>query len=219
MQWLTMPLVPLVIVGGYFYPLLGLVIVGMIAVFMNIALFRGRYFCGWFCGLGGVFERILSKVSLNKPMLPLFTKKWFRWLMFGLMMSLLGSRLYMSGSDPELIGSTFRMMWIVSLGFATAFGLILKPRTWCTVCPMGTMQGLISKNTYLLRVDQGKCKECGICKKSCPIETDPGALKAEGQVPSLDCMRCSNCVVNCPTKALSFGSEQKSMKSMKSMSK
>lgn len=213
MQWLTMPLVPLVIVGGYFYPVLGWIIVGLISFFTTLALFRGRYFCGWFCGLGGIFERILAKVSLNKPMLPLFTAKWFRWLMFGLMMSLLGSRLYMSDGDPELIGATFRTMWIVSLGFATVFGLIFNPRTWCTVCPMGTMQGVISKNTYLLNVNSDSCKECGICRKSCPVDTDPGAYKLIGLVPSVDCMRCSNCVVNCPTEALSFGSVKSLQKS------
>lgn len=33
-------------------------------------------------------------------------------------------------------------------------------------------------------------------------ETNPGAYKDSGYVKSADCMRCSNCVVNCPKKAL-----------------
>ena len=96
-QWWMTLFVPLIVVGGFFYPLLGWTVVGMIAAFIGITYFRGRYFCGWFCGLGAFFERIISRISLNRPMLPLFKKSWFRWLVFVLMMTLLTSRLYWTG--------------------------------------------------------------------------------------------------------------------------
>ena len=69
---------------------------------------------------------------------------------------------------------------------------------------MGLMQSLLSKKKYLLTLNSDKCKECGLCKKSCSIETYPGMYKETGFVPSVECMRCSNCVANCPTQALSF---------------
>jgi len=202
-QWIMALFVPLVVIGGAFWPMLGWIIVGMIAVFLVLTWFRGRYFCGWFCALGSVFERVVARVSRNREMLPLFRARWFRWLLFGLMMGLLGSRLVMSEGDPEKIGAAFRMMWIVSLGFATFFGIVYKPRTWCAVCPMGTMQGILSPRTHLLTVD-ASCRDCRKCAKVCPIGTEPARYRDTGSVPSLDCMRCGNCVVNCPRKALSF---------------
>ncbi|MEN8190675.1 MAG: 4Fe-4S dicluster domain-containing protein, partial [Thermodesulfobacteriota bacterium] len=71
---------------------------------------------------------------------------------------------------------------------------------------MGSLQGVASKNTYLLTVDDS-CVQCKKCRKVCPIDTYPGGYREEsdpGQVPSIECLRCSNCVTNCPKKALSF---------------
>ena len=203
-QWMMMLLLPVVVVGGYYQPMLGYIVAVMMTLAMGMAFFRGRYYCSWFCAMGAFHERILAKLSRNNAMLPLFKKTWFRWMMFVLMMGLLGSRLFMSGGDPGRIGNAFRVMWVVSTGLAIAFGLYFRPRSWCAFCPMGLMQALLSKNTYLLKVDSDKCKECGLCQKVCSIETYPGAHKEAGHVPTMECMRCSNCVVNCPTGALSF---------------
>jgi ferredoxin-type protein NapH len=109
----------------------------------------------------------------------------------------------MSGGDPELVGAVFVMMWTVATTIAVAFGLYFKPRSWCNFCPMATMQGLYSQNTYLLKVTDD-CKQCGLCRKVCPVQTYPGEYKTQGYVPSKECMRCGNCIVNCPKKALSL---------------
>lgn len=156
--------------------------------------------------MGAFHERFLSFVSLKKPILPVFKSSWFRWLLFFLMMSLMFSRLYMAWGDPKAIGGVFQMMWILSTGIAIGLGLYFKPRTWCTVCPMGSFQGISSRNTYLLTVED-TCVQCKKCLKVCPISTYPGSFKREegtSKVPSIECLRCSNCVKNCPKKALHF---------------
>lgn len=199
-------LLPLVVVGGYYCPRIGFVVLGLIAIFMILASQRGRFYCGWLCPMGAFHERFLSLVSLHRPILPVFKSSWFRWLLFGLMMGLMMSRLYMAWGDPKAIGGVFRTMWVLSTGIAIGLGLYFKPRVWCTVCPMGSMQGISSKNTYLLTVEDS-CVQCKKCQKVCPISTYPGSFKREegpGQVPSIECLRCSNCVMNCPKKALSF---------------
>lgn len=201
-QWLAL-LVPLVIVGGHFWPYFGFIAIAMLALMVVLALFRGRYYCGWFCAMGAFHERVLSLVSLKQPMLPVFKQAWFKWIMFVLMMGLLSSRLILSGGDPARIAATFVMMWTLATGLAIALGLVWKPRSWCSICPMGTFQGLISQRTYQLQVGEA-CRECGLCREACPIETYAGASRAEGVVASRDCMRCGNCVVTCPQRALSF---------------
>ncbi|MGV1098565.1 4Fe-4S binding protein [Thiovibrio sp. JS02] len=202
-QLAMVPLVPLVVIGGFFWPFFGYIAIVMMLFMLTLALFRGRYYCGWFCAMGAFHERVLSLVSRNREMLPLFKQAWFRWLVFVLMMGLLLSRLVLSGGDPARIGATFVMMWTIACSIAIFVGLLWKPRSWCAFCPMATFQGILSPRTYRLRVDAG-CRECGICRQVCPVETYPGACKKSGYVKSADCMRCGNCVENCPEQALSL---------------
>ncbi len=205
-QLLMSLLLPLVVIGGYFCPRIGFTVLGLITLFMVIAGFRGRFYCGWLCPMGAFHERFLGLFSLQRAILPVFKSSWFRWLLFVLMMGLMSSRLYLAWGDSKAIGAVFRMMWVLSTGLAIGLGLYFKPRVWCTVCPMGSLQGVSSRNTYLLTVEDS-CVQCRKCWEVCPISTYPGAFKQEegsGQVPSIECLRCSNCVVNCPKKALSF---------------
>ena len=172
-------LLPVVVIGGYFCPRLGFIVVGLITIFMIIASKRGRFYCGWLCPMGAFHERFLSLVSFQNPIPTFFKSSWFRWLLF---------------------------TGIVSTTIAIGLGLYFKPRTWCTVCPMGSFQGVSSKNTYLLTVEDN-CIQCKKCQRVCPISTYPGAYKQEegpSVVPSIECLRCSNCVMNCPKKALHF---------------
>lgn len=203
-QMFLAPLVPFVILGGLFQPYLGYVAITMMLLMMVLAGFKGRYYCGWICAMGAFYERILSLVSRKREMLPLFKAWWFKWLVFVLMMGLLTMRLVLSGGDPAEVGAVFVMMWTISTGFAILLGVGWKPRSWCSVCPMATFQGFFPARNYQLRVDDS-CRQCGLCRKVCPIETYPGSFKSSGVVDGKLCMRCGNCVENCPVKALSFG--------------
>lgn len=205
-QLIMAVLLPIVVVGGYFYPMLGFIVLGLITIFMIIASKRGRFYCGWLCPMGAFHERILSQVSLEKKIPPVIKSNWFRWVLFSLMMGLMFSRLYMAWGDAKAVGAVFRLMWIVSTGLAIGLGIYYKPRTWCAVCPMGSFQGVSSKSTYILMVEEN-CIECKKCRRVCPISTYPAQYKKEkgvGLVPSIDCLRCSNCIVNCPKEALYF---------------
>ena len=202
-QLLNTVLLPIVIIGGYYYPYLGFIVVFLICCFMSLAPFRGRFYCGWFCPMGSFHERILSFFSFKKEIPKLFKKSWFRWLVFFMMMSLLTSRLIRAGSNPEKVADAFRFMWIVSTSIAVLIGVVFKPRIWCRICPMGTMQGVVSKNTYLLKINKN-CKECKLCQTVCPISSKPFENKKKVYLNSEECMRCFNCVENCPKKALTF---------------
>ena len=189
-QYLLAPLVPLVIIGGIYQPYLGYLALAMMIAMIGMTFIWGRFFCGWICAMGAFHERVLAKVSLKKEMPPLFKKTWFRWLVFIGLMGLMISRLLMSGGDPAKVGAVFVMMWTVSTVIAVAIGLYFKPRSWCTFCPMASLQGLLAPSKYLLQVS-ADCKQCGLCQKVCPLQTNPGAYKAQGFVPSLECTRLS----------------------------
>ncbi|MGA1868235.1 MAG: 4Fe-4S binding protein [bacterium] len=207
-QWITIPVLPVVIIGGYFWPYLGFIVGGLIIFFILLSIFKGRLYCGWFCPMGSFYERILSAISLKKDIPALFKKTWFRWIMFMLLICFFVSRLVWAGVDPLKTGIVLSRMWIIAMSGAIIIGIIFKPRSWCRFCPMGTVQGMIGKKSYLLNIME-KCTQCGVCLKVCPIETYPGLAKERGTVNSEDCIRCANCVVNCPHNALYFNKKNK----------
>ena len=138
-------LLPLVLIGGYYCPRLGFTLVALIAFFLFLSSKRGRFYCGWFCPMGAFHERILSKISLQRDILPVFKSSWFRWLLFSMMMGLMLFRLFAAWRDPKEIGAVLRMMWIVSMSLAIELRLYFKPKVWCSISPMGSLQGAAVK--------------------------------------------------------------------------
>ena len=197
-------LLPVVVIGGYFCPRLGFIVLALITLFLILTSRRGRFYCGWRCPKGAFHENILARISFNREIPKVFKTNWLRWIIFVVMMGFMTIRLVMAWGDPVEVGAVFRMMWVISTLLAIGIGFYFKPRIWCAICPSGTLQGVFSNNTYLLTVDEALCIECRKCEKVCPISTYAGQYKQEQHVPSIFCLRCHRCVENCPKKALSF---------------
>jgi ferredoxin-type protein NapH len=131
---------PLIVIGGLFYPLLGYVAVAMMAALLTLSIFRGRYWCWNLCPRGAFLDGVLSKVSRQKPLPRVFAKSWFRWLVFSLLMVFLIFRIIRTGGNLIAIGSVFVGMCVLTTTIAIILGVLTKPRGWCAICPMGTLQ-------------------------------------------------------------------------------
>ena len=78
-------------------------------------------------------------------------------------------------------------------------------RTWCnTICPVGTLLGLISRHSYLkMTIDNEKCKNCRKCERNCK------AACIDINTLSIDhsrCVACGNCEKQCTFDAMHFTS-------------
>jgi len=78
-------------------------------------------------------------------------------------------------------------------------------RTWCnTICPVGTLLGLISRNSLLkMTIDKDKCKNCRKCERNCKascIDIDTLTIDYSR------CVVCGNCELQCAHDALHFTS-------------
>ena len=78
-------------------------------------------------------------------------------------------------------------------------------RTWCnTICPVGTLLGLISRHSYYkMTIDTDKCKNCHKCERNCKaacIDLDTHTIDYSR------CVVCGNCELQCQHDALHFGS-------------
>lgn len=78
-------------------------------------------------------------------------------------------------------------------------------RTWCnTICPVGTLLGLISRHSLLkMTIDTEKCKNCRKCERNCK------AACIDLETHTVDysrCVVCGNCELQCAHDAIKFTS-------------
>lgn len=82
--------------------------------------------------------------------------------------------------------------------------LVLWRRRWfcTTLCPVGTVLGLVAKCTRLpLRLTDA-CVKCGQCQKVCPA----GCIDiAQGSIDNERCLRCLKCLDACRFEAVAWG--------------
>lgn len=131
---------PLIVIAGLFYPLLGYLVVAMMVFLLILSFFKGRYWCWNLCPRGAFLDIAVSKVGIKRSIPKLFTKQWFRWLIFALFMSFLTFRIVRAGGNYIAIGLVFVVMCLITTIISIVIGVIAKHRGWCMICPMGILQ-------------------------------------------------------------------------------
>lgn len=85
----------------------------------------------------------------------------------------------------------------------------LSGRVWCRFgCPLAALMHIYNRfSRYRIFSEKKKCISCNICTKVCHMGIDVMNFANKGiPMNDVECVRCSACVVNCPTQVLSFGS-------------
>lgn len=209
-QYLTFWILPLVVIGGWFYPLLGYLLPICMAAALGIALFKGRYWCDWLCPRGAAWDLLLSKLSAKKEIPSFFKSTPFRLLWIAILMGVLAWQLPIALASMDKVnqaGLVFTTLLTVTTIIGIIFGIPVHHRIWCSgFCPVGTMSGWIGKGRYPLEVDS-KCRECETCHSVCPVQIRKWDYKPEqgkAAVENRDCLKCGLCVEVCPSNALKF---------------
>ncbi|MFH1395457.1 MAG: 4Fe-4S binding protein [Candidatus Omnitrophota bacterium] len=147
-QLIMIWLLPLIVIGGLFSPILGYLVVAMMVFLFALSFFKGRYWCWNLCPRGAFLDIVLSRFSANRLLPKIFIKQWFRWLIFVLFMSFLVFRISSAGGEFIVIGAVFVTMCLVTTIIALILGLLMKQRAWCVICPMGTLQEKVYKISH-----------------------------------------------------------------------
>lgn len=220
----------LVAIGGLWEPKLGLLVVLIMASLTITSFFTGRYWCGNFCPHGSLFDKLLLPISRNKS-IPNFLKSkpmvigFFTFFMFNFSRKLIKiGRLWGTFSFLDRLGFLFVNTYLMVLIVGGALAIFGNPRIWCQFCPMGSIQKLSHKLGKALGVtkktekkvtvsSQSKCHACGKCSRVCPFQLTPYLeFSQNNQFDSINCIKCSTCVENCPASILSLETEENAVK-------
>ncbi len=192
-------IVLIISLGGIFYPKQGYFLLLVFASLLIIAPFRGRWFCGNLCPRGSFVDFWLAPIS-RKVRIPSILKSMkIRVPIFIALMGFMIFRIIDTNGIVDKVGMVFVTLCILTTSIAILFGVIIAPRAWCSFCPMGTLQRILGRSKYQLKVDRDLCIECGKCQKVCPMQLPVNEIM---QLP--DCIKCGRCVEVCPKEALSF---------------
>ena len=196
----------LVLMGGWFYPLLGFFIPACMALGLSIAFSRGRKWCDWYCPRGSFWDYVLKPFSPKKEIPLIFKNMVFRISVLTLLMAAMTFQIIKRWPNPYKIGSFFVLLLTVTTGLGIILALFLHQRLWCYLCPIGSISNLAGRNKKPLYIDSETCVECKMCAKVCPMQIKPYAFKKQGRekVGDFDCLKCASCVAACPKKSLSL---------------
>jgi thioredoxin reductase/ferredoxin len=184
---------------------------------------KGAY-CGWICSCGAMAETLGDEYRTLAPHGPK-AKKWENFGQWALLVAFvitavkLISVLYnievpiINQSVGELSEVGHKIYYIgIDVIFAGVLGVgvyfFLSGRVWCRFgCPLAALMHIYTRfSRYRIFSEKKKCISCNICTKVCHMGIDVMNYANKGiPLNDVECVRCSACVVNCPTEVLSFG--------------
>jgi len=194
-----------ILIGGWRYPLLGFFIPLCMLSGLGIGLYRGRKWCDWYCPRGSFYDAWMKPLSIRKKIPLLFKDMRFRAGALVLLMLMMAVNVAVRWPHADRIGRFFILMLISTTLLGVILAVLFHQRSWCTVCPIGTVIHLIGKRKYPLYIDSKECIVCKACEKVCPTQISPYRFKKEDRQAVLDgdCLKCNLCVAVCPKNALS----------------
>ncbi len=220
----------LVAIGGLWYSKSGLLVIPVMISLTTMAFFKGRYWCGNFCPHGSFFDSFLNQVSKNKK-IPKFFKSKITFSLFFLYFSFnLGtkffrvSKLWGTVNFWDKLGFIFVASYLMVVVVGGLLSLFISQRTWCNICPMGTLQrisykagkfiGVTKKTDKKITITNTEmCHTCGMCARVCPMQLTPYThFSDKNQFDHEVCIRCSTCIANCPAGVLSLVNEEEGIR-------
>ncbi|MCL1909932.1 MAG: 4Fe-4S binding protein [Kiritimatiellaeota bacterium] len=182
-------------------------------VFVVVALLFGRVYCAFMCPLG-IMQDIIAWVARvcapRSKCAPQSNMRLVRYTVFAVTIGLLaaGWALMAKYLEPftvfgRMAANPFSVVAVMTFVIFAAL-VVWKKRVFCTtLCPVGTLLGLLSKiSLFKMRINKSACVHCKLCERKCPTGCINGAA---AEIDNERCVRCMNCVTACTKNGISMG--------------
>lgn len=200
-RWLLATVMLATIALGWIWPLLGFIVPVVMLTAIVVSLRKGRYACGNLCPRGSFFDTFFRRFGGGKNIPSWLRQGNVRWSLFAGLMAFMAWQIARDPANALHWGFVFWLSCAATTAFALLLGSVWQPRTWCAICPIGTLTATLGQGKEPLGIAPG-CKACGLCEARCPMELAIAAHREAGALPYGDCIKCSNCAAACPQQAL-----------------
>ena len=174
-------------------------------------LIFGRFYCSVLCPFGIMQEianicylKLKGKKLPNIEYKKINPMKYFIFAIFiGTMIG--GSAILIRYIDPYTMFGSFVSHSIYGTIFTICVLILVffKNRLFCTtICPVGTILGILSKFAPFKIYMTDDCIKCGMCARYCPSKC---INKEEKIINSENCVKCLKCTSICPKNAIKYG--------------
>lgn len=114
---------------------------------------RGKMHCARVCPRGSLIGRIGGLVNFGLPIPELFHTRGFRFAVWACMMGSFAVMLALViPKGVYALGNAVLVFMETATALALLTGILFRPRTWCTICPMGFSTENIRRLTRRARV-------------------------------------------------------------------
>jgi len=185
--------------------------------FIALAVVGNKLICGWACPFGALQELIYSIPILKRikqRKLPFVLTNTIRAALFAAMLLFLfgiigerkGTIIYHYLNPFNLFNLDFETVSIMLTVILALSGSFIVYRPFCQfICPFGLISWIAERFSIIrVRITKGKCTECGVCIKACPLEAAKGRVYSK-RLPA-DCFSCARCLNVCPVDAIQYRS-------------
>lgn len=195
---------------GWYYPLTGVFIPIFFIFMLLLSFYKGRISCGWFCPRGSLFETIIKRISLNCKRPHIFNQAKYRQhflIIFCCLFLFFYFATTFGKKGLVYMGEFFVYYYVLITILGIILGILFGARTYCLICPTGTIQSWFSEGKVVLEIGEN-CINCKHCEEVCGLSLSKGKPKiieiGERTVKNKDCLKCYECLDKCPMHALRF---------------
>jgi polyferredoxin len=138
--WISLVFSLAILVGSICWPWLGLAVPGLVLVAAVSTFVRPRWFCSTACPRARILTGFIGPVSRYRPSPKGLSSPAVRNPLCGFLMVCSIAQTARLWGQWDALGWFFWAVCATTLVASLVLGWWNKPRTWCTVCPVGTLQ-------------------------------------------------------------------------------
>ncbi len=197
---------------GIFYSLLFFIGITLVIIIGTIIMGR-RWQCSFLCMFNGFAGEIFSLTGSSKKKgrgdsIHKYVRVGYLViaLLFMMYWVLVVLRIPIS-THSEVIASFEVVKYLVfELFFMMICWVVISPRGYCYVCPVGSTLSLLSKVTkQRILTTETSCIGCNRCNDICPMNIDISSkAKIGADVINSLCVGCGHCIDACPKRTLRY---------------